>query len=88
MLGPEEATVPEGFFVPDASYNEGEQGTLIPEEEYGETVPETPKDKKKKAPKEPKEPKAKKERIFWKKLGENVKTGLLGFYDEMTKEDE
>ena len=81
----EETTVPEGFFVPDSTFDEGEQGTLIPEEEYGEKAPEEPKPKKKKAPKEPK---PKKERIFWKKLGENVKTGLLGFYDEMTKEDE
>ena len=82
-------TVPEGFFVPDSTFNEGEQGTLIPEEEYGEKAPEEEaKGKKKKEPKPKKDPKPKKERIFWKKLGENVKTGLLGFYDEMTKEDE
>ena len=84
----DEPSVPEGFYVPDVSFNEGEQGTLIPESEYGEaTEPEIKKKKEPKARKQ-KEPKPRKERIFWRKLSENVKSGLLGFYDEMVKEDE
>ncbi len=86
----------EGFFVPDPTYNEGEQGTLIPEEEYGEEpgaveepVEEKKAEKEKKKKKEPKAPrKPKAASMFWKNLSNNVKTGLLNFYDEMTKEDE
>ena len=26
--------------------------------------------------------------MWWKKLGENMKTGLLNFYDEVTREDD
>ena len=74
-----------GFFVPDSTYESGEQGTLIPEEEYGESVAEEePAEKEKKK----KEPKPRKERMWWKKIGENVKTGLLNFYDEVTREDD
>ena len=85
----EETSEPEGFFVPDSTFEEGEQGTLIPEEEYGEKAPvKEPRAKKKKEPRTQKEPRLKNTLVFWKKLGENVKTGFLGFYDEMTKEDE
>ena len=51
-----------------------------PKKEQKPKAKPAPKPKKPKAPKAP--------NMFWKKLGENVKTGLLGFYDEMTKEDE
>jgi cell division protein FtsA len=79
----------EGFFVPDATFDSGEQGTLIPEEEYGEApAEEKPEEKKKEKEKKKKEPKPKKERMWWKKLGENMKTGLLNFYDEVTREDD
>ena len=83
-----ETTETEAFFVPDPTFEGGEQGTLIPEEEFGETPKPAGERKKKKEPKPKKlrEPKA--PNMFWRKLGENVKTGLLGFYDEMTKEDE
>jgi len=84
----------EGFFVPDPTYQQGEQGTLIPEEEYGpaevkEPKPEKPKKVKK--VKEPKEPKASK--MHWIKdrfngLGSKVKNGVLSFYDEMTREED
>ncbi len=75
----------EGFYVPDPTFEGGEQGTLIPEEEFGEAPKPEERKKKEPKPKKPKAPKA--PSMFWKKLGENVKTGLLGFYDEMTKED-
>ena len=83
----------EPFFVPDATFQEGEQGTLISVEEYGpaevpEEKPEKPrKVRKPKEPKEPKEPKA--PRMRWiKDIGAKVKTGVLNFYDEMTREEE
>ncbi|MBQ6763156.1 MAG: cell division protein FtsA [Bacteroidales bacterium] len=89
----ETVEVTEGFFVPDPTYNEGEQGTLIPEEEYGEVpaaaeepTEEKKAEKKKKEPKAPRKPKP--PRMFWKNLSDNVKNGVLKFYDEMTKEDE
>ena len=86
-----EAEGSEGFFVPDSSFQEGEQGTLIPEEEYGpaekkkEEKPEKPqKPKKVKEPKENKGP-----RMRWiKDFGSKFKTGVLTFYDEMTREED
>ena len=88
---------PEPFFVPDATFQKGELGTLIPEEEYGPAEqPEQPKKPEK--PKKPKKEKKKKEdvdspTIVWikgriKGIGEKVKNGVLGFYDEMTREED
>ena len=82
-----------GFFVPDPTYQEGEQGTLIPEEEYGpaEREPKPEKPKKVKKVKEPKEHKPSK--MHWikdsfKGIGSKVKNGVFSFYDEMTREEE
>jgi cell division protein FtsA len=87
----EETPEEEPFFVPDATFQEGEQGTLIPQEEYGEKVEEQPveKPKKEKKPKEKKPKAPPKPRMTWiKDLGSKVKVGVLNFYDEMTREEE
>ena len=87
----EAETEDEPFFVPDSSFNQGEQGTLIPEEEYGGEKPEepAPKPKKEKKVKEKKPKAPPKPRMTWiKDLGSKVKTGVLNFYDEMTREEE
>ena len=85
--------------MPDATFSQGEQGTLIPEDEYGEKVEEPAVEEKPKKEKE-KEKKPKKEkvkkpaepsrpRMRWiKDLGSKVKNGVLNFYDEMTREEE
>jgi cell division protein FtsA len=88
-----EAAEEEPFFVPDASFSAGEQGTLIPEEEYGpapepaeEEPAKTQKPRKEKSRKQsdPNRPK-----VRWLKgIGEKVKNGVLTFYDEMTREEE
>ena len=89
---------PVGFFVPDPVYQEGEQGTLIPEEEYGaaeepekEAKPEKPKKVKKEKVKKQADPN--KPKMHWfkgriKGIGEKFKNGVLDFYDEMTREEE
>ena len=85
--------VEEPFFVPDATFQQGEQGTLIPEEEYGpaeqpEARPEKP-EKPKKVKKEKVKKDSNKPTMRWfKDLGSKVKTGVLNFYDEMTREEE
>ncbi len=91
----------EPFFVPDATFSQGEQGTLIPEDEYGEKVEEPAveekpkKEKEKEKEKKPKKEKVRKPaepsrpRMRWiKDLGSKVKNGVLNFYDEMTREEE
>ena len=86
----ENAPQEEAFFVPDATFSQGEQGTLIPEEEYGEKVEQpVEKPKKEKKPKEKKPKAPPKPRMTWiKDLSSKVKTGVLNFYDEMTREEE
>ena len=91
VVDEEPETEEEAFFVPDSTFNQGEQGTLIPEEEYGEEKPvvpvEKPKKEKKVKEKKPKAPA--KPRMTWiKDLGSKVKTGVLNFYDEMTREED
>jgi cell division protein FtsA len=91
VVDEEPETEEEAFFVPDSTFNQGEQGTLIPEEEYGEEKPvvpvEKPKKEKKVKEKKPKAPS--KPRMTWiKDLGSKVKTGVLNFYDEMTREED
>ena len=78
------------FFVPDTTFNEGEQGTLIPEEEYGETPPVAPVAQKPKKPRKSRKPaNPDKPKIHWiKSIGEKMKTGVLTFYDEMTREED
>ena len=88
-----------GFYVPDPTFQEGEQGTLIPEEEYGtaeaqeteqEQVgrPQRPKkEKKEKKARKPADPN--RPTMRWlKDIGSKFKTGVLQFYDEMTREEE
>ena len=88
-----------GFYVPDPTFQEGEQGTLIPEEEYGtaeaqETEqeqagkPQSPKkEKKEKKARKPADPN--RPTMRWlKDIGSKFKTGVLQFYDEMTREEE
>ena len=88
----EHAREEEPFFVPDATFQQGEQGTLIPEEEYGPAVTEQgePKETEKK-PKKPEKVKKPREkpRLQWiKELGSKVKNGVLIFYDEVTREED
>ena len=94
----ETETEPVGFFVPDPVYQEGEQGTLIMEEEDG-TPQEPEKEKKPEKPKKVKKEKVKKQagpdkpKMHWfkgriKGIGEKFKNGVLDFYDEMTREEE
>ncbi len=89
-------TADEPFFVPDSTFQQGEQGTLIDVEEYGpaeqpEAKPETPQKPGKKAKKEKarseKEP-SKPKMLWLKDIGAKFKTGVLQFYDEMTREEE
>ena len=91
VVDEETETEEEPFFVPDSTFNQGEQGTLIPEEEYGEEKPvvpvEKPKKEKKVKEKKPKAPS--KPRMTWiKDIGSKVKNGVLNFYDEMTREED
>lgn len=77
----------EPFTVPDPSYEEGEQGSLglVEETPVGEEPAEEKpvKPKKAKKPSEPRKP-----RMVWiKAISEKVKTGVLSFYDEMTKDE-
>ncbi len=95
-----EETAEEPFFVPDSSFQQGEQGTLINVEEYGPAVqpeenPEEPAEKPKKVKKEKarKEAGPEKPKMRWfkgkiKDIGAKVKNGVLDFYDEMTREEE
>jgi cell division protein FtsA len=95
-----EETAEEPFFVPDSSFQQGEQGTLINVEEYGPAVqpeenPEEPAEKPKKVKKEKarKEAGPEKPKMRWfkgkiKDIGVKVKNGVLDFYDEMTREEE
>ena len=87
--------VEEPFFVPDATFQQGEQGTLIPEEEYGPAEQPEARPEKPEKPKKVKKEKVKKEKDpnkptmrWFKDLGSKVKTGVLNFYDEMTREEE
>ena len=88
-----------GFYVPDPTFQEGEQGTLIPEEEYGNAEaqeteqeqagkPQSPKkEKKEKKARKPADPN--RPTMRWlKDIGSKFKTGVLQFYDEMTREEE
>ena len=81
------------FFVPDSSFEQGRQGTLIPEEEYApapEVKPEKTERPRKKAVKKEKKPAAEpsKPRMTWMKgLGEKIVSGMLDLYDEITKEE-
>ena len=88
----EEETVEgnEGFFVPDSTFQEGEQGTLIDADKFGPAEPQEKKPEKVKEPKKPKKPKESKGTgIRWiKDIGSKFKTGVLTFYDEMTREEE
>ena len=88
-----------GFYVPDPTFQEGEPGTLIPEEEYGTAeARETEQEQTEKPQKPKKEKKEKKARkpadpnrptMRWlKDIGSKFKTGVLQFYDEMTREEE
>ena len=88
-----------GFYVPDPTFQEGEPGTLIPEEEYGTAeARETEQEQAEKPQKPKKEKKEKKARkpadpnrptMRWlKDIGSKFKTGVLQFYDEMTREEE
>ena len=81
----------EPFFVPDSTFDQGEQGTLIPEDEYGpaEPKPEPEKPKKVKKEKVKKQADPNRPTMRWfKEFGSKVKTGMLNFYDEMTREEE
>ncbi len=76
----------EPFTVPDAKYEEGEQGSLDLEVEPApeETQPAAEKPHKQKKPAEPRRPKM----VWIKALGEKVKSGVLNFYDEMTRDED
>jgi hypothetical protein len=77
----------EPFIVPDPTFEEGEQGTLIPEETFGPAKPKKEKPAKPDKVKKPKENKG--TGIRWiKDIGSKFKTGVLTFYDEMTREEE
>ena len=85
--------VEEPFFVPDATFNEGEQGSLGLEEQVPvEAAPEKPakpKKVKKERVRKPAEPRKETPTIHWfKTIGNTLKTGVLSFYDEMTREEE
>ena len=72
---PEAATL-----EPDTDFSSGEQGTLegefaIPEQPEEAPRKEKPKKKERKAPRV----------MFWHKAVDSVKTGVLEFYDEITK---
>ena len=88
----EEETVEEseGFFVPDSTFEGGEQGTLIDADNFGPAEPQEKKPEKVKEPKKPKKPKEPKaSKMHWiKDIGSKVKIGVLNFYDEMTREEE
>ena len=59
----ESQEVEEPFFVPDATFQQGEQGTLIPEEEYGPALqPDGQPETDKKPGKPEKQKKVKKEK--------------------------
>lgn len=65
--------------VPDADFASGEQGTLDGDfAPIAEVQPEPKKKREKKA-------RPPRERMFWHKTVDSVRTGLLGFYDEITK---
>ena len=85
----------EPFFVPDATFQQGEQGTLIPEEEYGPAEQPAEQPVKPAKPGKVKKEKVKKEKDpnkptmrWFKDFGSKVKIGVLNFYDEMTREED
>ena len=87
--------VEEPFFVPDATFQQGEQGTLIPEEEYGPAEQPAEQPVKPAKPGKVKKEKVKKEKDpnkptmrWFKDFGSKVKIGVLNFYDEMTREED
>ena len=92
---PETEPVDEPFFVPDSTFQQGEQGTLIPEEEYGPAEQPAAEEETQEKPKKVKKEKVKKQpdpnrptMRWFKGFSEKVKTGVLNFYDEMTREED
>ena len=83
----------EGFFVPDPVFDEQGQGTMFSAEETEAPVTEDepaemPEQKTKKVKTKEKKPKApRKSGMFWHKFGQNVRTGFLDLYDEITKDE-
>ena len=93
---------PQNLFLSDAAisqkirpFQQGEQGTLIPEEEYGPAEQPAAEEEKQEKPKKVKKEKVKKQpdpnrptMRWFKGFSEKVKTGVLNFYDEMTREED
>ena len=85
----------EPFFVPDSTFQQGEQGTLLPKDEFGPVEQPAAEEEKQEKPKKEKKEKVRKQpdpdkpKMRWLKgFGEKVKTGVLNFYDEMTREED
>ena len=87
VVAEEPETVEQGFYVPTPEPREKTQGSLFGPDEPVEEKPE--KVKKARKEKAKKQPKPDQPRIHWfKGVKEKFVNGVIGFYDEMTKEEE